>query len=401
MKPFLLTEAALEEVRMGLESTEAADRSAFPAKLRGGGMTIARGIATIEVSGALIFDQSLLSQFIATILGGTLFADLQESLTKAAVDDSVKGILLKMSSPGGEVAGTEETARLIRSIQAEKPVVALVESYAASAAYWLASAATQIIGQGGTSSVGSIGVVGMIRDTKERDAKAGVKTYQIVSSQSPKKRPDMESDEGRAQIQAYIDGLAEQFIGAVAENRGVSRETVAEKFGQGDMLLAGAAQAVGMIDSVGTEADALAMLAQLASKHKPGARHAASGTGKGVASMEQAKQPEVDTAAVRAEARKIERERIAAILNSTEAEGREKLARHLALETDTESAAAISILKASPKAEEKKPGNGFADTMNKAGNPDVNAGGGSAATEQQEIDATVARILALQPKEEN
>ena len=392
MNAFLLSTDAADQIRMALDeqrvsAVRAEDRLAA---FRGGQLDVREGIAHIDVSGALVFEQNLLTRFIAAILGGTLYADLQQSIKRAAEDPRVQGILLRVNSPGGSVSGTETTAQLLREAAKTKPVVAYVESQAASAAYWLSSAATKIVAAGQTVTVGSIGVVAVMKDGTERDAKSGVKTYQFVSSQSPKKRPDLATDEGKMQLQDFVDSLAQVFIEAVAQNRGVDAKRVQTEFGQGDILPANRALPLGMIDQIGTEAEALALLGQMARSHGPQSAAKSKHAG---GSMHQPNaegaQPTVNEAAIRSQAHQSERARIAAILNHEEASGREPLARHLALETDLGAEAAVGILKTSLKA-----GTPFAGMMAGVKNPDVKPGVG-AENPQAEVDAEVRRILAL------
>jgi ClpP class serine protease len=80
--------------------------------------------------------------------------------------------------------------------------------------------------------------------------KEGIEKIEIVSVQSPKKRPDVKSEEGKNQIQVWANDLADEFIKAVARYRGVSEEYVLENFGKGDLLIAKKAKDVKMIDGI-------------------------------------------------------------------------------------------------------------------------------------------------------
>jgi ClpP class serine protease len=104
--------------------------------------------------------------------------------------------------------------------------------------------------------LGSIGVRAAFR------RRGSDSTIDIVSSQSPKKVPDVETDAGKAQIRATLDALADVFIDDVARYRGVERDTVLEHFGQGDVVVGRAALEVGMADEIGTFEGTLAALAR-------------------------------------------------------------------------------------------------------------------------------------------
>ncbi|MCF1457754.1 MAG: S49 family peptidase, partial [Shewanella sp.] len=129
-----------------------------------------------------------------------------------------------------------------------KPIVAYVGGTAASAAYWIASAADEVVVDA-TARLGSIGVVMTLRRSKDDDQS---ETLEIVSSQSPNKRLDPASQKGRAAYQAQKDQLADVFIDRVARNMDVSRETVLEDFAQGGILIGQTAVDKGMAARLGS-----------------------------------------------------------------------------------------------------------------------------------------------------
>jgi ClpP class serine protease len=177
------------------------------------------------------------------ISGATSLEVLARDFTAAVENPEVKSIVLAIDSPGGQANGIAEMAAMIRA--ADKEVVAYVDGQAASAAYWLAAAADRIV-LSKTAMVGSIGAVLSLSTAKD---KASV---EIVSSQSPNKRPDVGTDQGRAQIQQLIDALAQVFVDDVAAYRNVDTNTVLAQFGQGAMFIAGDAVKRGMADEIST-----------------------------------------------------------------------------------------------------------------------------------------------------
>lgn len=92
--------------------------------------------------------------------------------------------------------------------------------------------------------LGSIGVVSVFE--KDDDGK----TIEIVSSQSPNKRPDINTKEGRAKIQARVDELAEVFIAKIARNRGITAVDVVKNFGAGDVAVGQYAVRNGLADGL-------------------------------------------------------------------------------------------------------------------------------------------------------
>ena len=201
-------------------------------------------VAVIPVTGAII----RYANVFTSISGGTALSILAQDFAEAVSNENIDTILLNIDSPGGQASGIAEFADMIRA--SNKRVVAYVGNQCASAGYWIASSADEIIANK-SAMVGSIGVVYALTDRSEADKKDGVTHIDIVSHVSPKKRPDISSKEGQGQIQAWADKLGDLFIGAVADFRGVSVEKVLGDFGQGDMLIAEDALKAGMIDRLG------------------------------------------------------------------------------------------------------------------------------------------------------
>ena len=214
--------------------------------------TATGNVAVIPVQGVIFRHANMLTQ----VSGATSIGELATDFNTALNDPTIERIVLNIDSPGGAVAGIQEFANQIYNARGIKPITAYVGDTGASAAYWIASAADRIIAAK-SARIGSIGVIAQISDESEKDAKEGIKTYQFINSASPMKRPDLESDEGKSEVQSIVDTLGEYFIGDVARNRGVTAQTVESDFGRGGVLMAIDAQAVGMIDAVGTFDDSL------------------------------------------------------------------------------------------------------------------------------------------------
>ncbi|HET7552191.1 MAG TPA: S49 family peptidase [Gemmatimonadaceae bacterium] len=204
-------------------------------------------VATIPVVGPMFRYADRFTEISAAVTYEELAADFNTALR----DSSIDAIILAIDSPGGEVTGISELADLVRAGRGVKPIVALAADTAASAAYWLASAADEVVTTA-TGILGSIGVRASFVDTRKRDEAMGRSRIEIVSSQSPRKAVDPATEEGRAQILVTLDALAEVFVQAVADNRGVTRDFVLEHFGQGDVLVGQAAVDAGLADRIGT-----------------------------------------------------------------------------------------------------------------------------------------------------
>lgn len=216
-------------------------------------VTVRDGVALVPVTGPIMRYANLFTQ----VSGATSLDLLARDFTAAVDNPAVKHIVLVVDSPGGQANGIAEFAAMVRA--SVKPVTAYVDGTAASAAYWIASAAGQIV-MGKSAIVGSIGAVLSL------DTKTDPNAVEIVSSQSPNKRPDVRTDAGRAQIQTLIDALAQVFVDDVAAYRGVAAQTVLDQFGQGAMFVGADAVARGMADRLGTLETLLAGLSGTTAK---------------------------------------------------------------------------------------------------------------------------------------
>lgn len=216
-------------------------------------VTVRNGVATVPVAGPIFRYANLFTK-----ISGATSIEVMARDFKAAFDNpNVNAIILSIDSPGGEVNGTGEFADLVYEHRGRgKEIVAYVSNLGASAAYWIASAADRIVASP-TAQLGSIGVIAAFRKPSSKEK---AETVEFVSSQSPKKRPNINSEEGRAQIQQVVDAIAEVFVSSVARNRSTSVERVLEEFGAGDVFVGKAAVDAGLADELGSYERVLASL---------------------------------------------------------------------------------------------------------------------------------------------
>lgn len=212
-------------------------------------------IAVIDVIGSIFTRANMFTE----ICDAVAINELEIELDKAIYDDSIKAIVLRIDSPGGEVTGIHEFANYLDEACEIKPIVAYVHGMACSAAYWIASATSHIYADK-TATLGSIGVVAAWTDDSKARTAAGLTDYEVVSSQSPNKRLDPTQDDGRAELQKHIDGLADIFIDDVAEFRDVTRDKVLADFGRGGTFLAEEAVKRGLADEISSYRDVIAKL---------------------------------------------------------------------------------------------------------------------------------------------
>lgn len=213
-------------------------------------VTVRDGVAVIPVAGPIFRYANLFTE----VSGATSVEVLGQDFNTALEDPAVKSILFVIDSPGGQVRGINELSNMIFEARARKPIKAYVDGDGASAAYWIASAADEIIIDD-TAILGSIGVVMVVPDPSKR-----ARDLEIVSSRSPKKRIDPMTEAGKAEMQREVDALADVFIRRVARNRAVSEETVVSKFGSGGVEVGKGAIKAGLADRLGSFEDVLLRL---------------------------------------------------------------------------------------------------------------------------------------------
>ena len=219
-------------------------------------VTVRNDVAVIDVFGPIFPRANIITEYSGATALGLLAKDFNTSLE----DPQIKGIVLNVDSPGGEVGGISEFANMVFDARDKKPIYAYGFNMVCSAAYWIGSAAGKLI-ISDTAMVGSIGVATVWRDTRSKDKSQGVVHHEIVSSVSPNKRPDPATDAGKAEILKELDALATVFVNTVAKNRNVSTEQVLSDFGKGGVLIGQAAVDAGMADGIGSLESVIAKIA--------------------------------------------------------------------------------------------------------------------------------------------
>lgn len=212
------------------------------------------GITVIPVHGTLVKRTAGLD----AASGLTSYTEIAAMLDSALADPQVAGILLDIDSPGGEASGSFELARRVREASAVKPVWAVANDSAYSAAYAIGSAANRLI-VSETGGVGSIGVIALHIDQSVKDANEGYR-YTAVTAGTHKNdfSPHQPlTDEAKAELQAEVDRLYGLFVDHVASMRTLSsddvRSTEAGLYFGANAIAAGLADAVGTFESALTD----------------------------------------------------------------------------------------------------------------------------------------------------
>ncbi len=201
--------------------------------------------------------------------GGTSVERLGAAFRELVDDPSVGAIVLDVDSPGGNVQGIDELSAEIFRARGTKPIIAVANHMAASAAYWLVTAADELVVTP-SALVGSIGVYTIHEDRSAAYERQGVRQTIISAGKFKAEDADSEplSDEARAAVQERIDEFYNMFVSAVARNRGVSIDDVRNGFGEGRIVTAKRAKALGMVDKIGTLEDTINRLASRGSQSK-------------------------------------------------------------------------------------------------------------------------------------
>jgi protease-4 len=199
----------------------------------------------------------------------TSATDILENLRDFREDSAIKAIVLRIDSPGGSVAPSQEIHDAVKKTAELKPVVVSMGSVAASGGYYIAVAGQQIVANPGTMT-GSIGVIMEFANYEELLKKIGWQNNVIKSGRfkdigSPN-RPMSDAD--RQLLQAMIDDVQSQFVNAVAQGRNLSLEKVKE-VADGRIMTGRQALAAGLVDKLGGLETAIDLAAELAGISDP------------------------------------------------------------------------------------------------------------------------------------
>ncbi|WP_315768226.1 S49 family peptidase [Bradyrhizobium sp. SZCCHNR2012] len=371
--------ASILEGRIGIDATELKDLAASPEASRFSGSYIGadgngrvyrvdKGVAMIQVLGSLVNRGA----WLGARSGMTSYEGLAFQLAQASSDPEVKSIVLDIDSPGGEAVGAFEMADRVRAVGKSKPVVAVVNGMAASAAYAIASAATQIVASP-SGVAGSIGVVLMHADYSNALHQKGVKPTLIHAGAHKVDGNPYEplSADVRAGLQAEVDNFYSLFVSSVAQGRKGRMTEKAARATEARTYIGQAAVDAGLVDAIGSFETVLADLSKSGAVRNSNPKRASMDKTYTQAELDAAVttaraettnafKAEFDKATATANAAGLEqghkegaaaeRERINGIIGCEEAKGRSEAALNLALKTDTSLEVAKTTLAVLPKA---------------------------------------------------
>lgn len=212
----------------------------------------ADGIAVIPIVGTLVKRATP-----GASTSDQTYGEIEAAVLKAVNDQSIMAIVLDIDSPGGEVNGMLDLTDTIYKARGAKPIVAVCNEWACSAAYAIASAADRIVIPR-TGTVGSVGVIAVHVDQSKWDAQEGLKFTTITAGA---RKADFDphaplSEEAQTILQAEVDRIYGLFVDTVARNRGMSAEAVRKT--QAGVYSGDEAIKAGFADEIGTLNSALA-----------------------------------------------------------------------------------------------------------------------------------------------
>lgn len=212
-------------------------------------MQVPGNVAVIPIMGVITPRADLFTE----MSGGTSIQGFQDQFRAALNDKTVQAIVLDVASPGGQVDMVPEMAAEIRAARGKKPIVAVANTLAASAAYWLGSQADEFVASP-SAEVGSIGVFAAHNDISAMQDQMGVKTTLVSAGKFKTENSPFAplSEDAKAAIQSRVDDSYAMFTADVAKGRRVSVDTVRSGFGEGRVVTAKQALSEGMIDRIDT-----------------------------------------------------------------------------------------------------------------------------------------------------
>jgi signal peptide peptidase SppA len=280
---------------------------------------------------------------------------VRAKIDAAMQDPRVKGVLLNIDSPGGEVSGAFDMADYVASAKKRKPIWSYAGDMMASAAYLIGSQTDRVLASQ-TAYVGSVGVLMAHADKSQQMEKDGVKVTLLYSGAHKVDGNPYAAlpDDVRETMQGELDDLRNKFASRVAAGRSMSTEAVLKT--EAKTYTSAEAKSVGFVDGVASFDETIALFSQTlagSGSKSPRGKQMSDQLTATAAGLSDSEVEKLMSDAL-AEGKKLgaseERARIQGILTHAEADGRGATAQHLAFATDMAAAAAVSLLATMPKA---------------------------------------------------
>lgn len=241
-----------EEIRVRLAAAKDEERENPRVQVGG-------GVGIISLTGPIFPRANLMTQ----LSGATSLEAFQSDLQQLIDNKDVKQIVMDINSPGGASDLVHETGTMIRQVREQKPIYAVANTIAGSAALWLLSQATKAYATP-SGKVGSLGVYTIHEDISAEDAKQGRKVTIVSSGEYKTALSPHEplSEQARQYLQESVDELKQEFVSEVAAGRGLSTDYVEETFGNAKLYSPKKAKEIKMVDDVMSMNDLLGNLVE-------------------------------------------------------------------------------------------------------------------------------------------
>lgn len=202
--------------------------------------------------------------------GGMDLESIKRALRQATEDKTVKGIVLRIDSPGGEVTASDTLYHAVKEAARKVPVVVYMDSLAASGGYYVSCGATRIVASE-TTLTGSIGVIIQSLNYSGTFGKIGMDTMTFASGAFKDTLSGARAmrDDEKLYVQGLVMNMYDRFLGIVSEARRIDRETLKNGIADGRIFTGGEALQKKLVDQVGYIEDAYAAARDLG--HAPDA----------------------------------------------------------------------------------------------------------------------------------
>lgn len=244
--------AILEEIVIRHVSGEKLDAEEVQARIHGARRPADRRVSSVAV--LPLFGTIFPRANMMTDISGATSAERFGSQFQELVDDpEIGAILLDVDSPGGQVGGIEELSAQIYDARGKKPIIAVANHLMASAAYWIGTAADEIVVTP-SGEVGSIGVFSVHKDMSKALENDGIHVTLISKGKYKVEGNPYQplAEEAKTAIETRVGEYYDAFVNSVARNRGVKPAAVKNGFGEGRVVGANQAVELGMADRIGT-----------------------------------------------------------------------------------------------------------------------------------------------------
>jgi ClpP class serine protease len=204
------------------------------------GLQVAGNTATISVEGVL----TKRPDFWAKFFGGsnTTYSSVRNALAYAASSAEIAEIVFSVDSPGGSADGLIELLDAIAQTRQGGKKMRVLADQAQSAAYGIVAAVGNIEARHRGATFGSIGTAVSYYVSPN--------VIELTNTDSPDKRPNLSTPEGKAVVVRYLDQINHEFVSAIAHGRGVPLTRVSDGYGRGASMTAAEAKRLGLIDSI-------------------------------------------------------------------------------------------------------------------------------------------------------